>query len=232
MPKHLHLFAVALCLLAIPSGLRAGVPSGATASDPMRIAILVDNSQATSDYLPQIRRALQDLVKTLPQGHELMLVTTGGPMNIRVKPTNDYLEIQEAAGEIFVARGGGNTLIGSVQEIYERYFRTVEKRWPVIIILSTDGPDLSQRVTNKTVNELLQGLKQKDVRVNATMLTSSADSLVRSVTLAMIEQTGGFYESATIATALPGRMKALAGRIGKQYKDLQIAAAEASKTQR
>jgi hypothetical protein len=187
----------------------------------MRIAILVDNSQPTSDNLPQIRRALQDMVKAFPPGHELMLVTTGGPMNIRVQPTTDYLEIQEAAGEIFVARGGGNTLIGSVQEIFDRYFRTLEKRWPVMIIVSTDGPDLSQRVTTKTVNELLQGLKQKDVRVNATMLTSSGDSLVRSVTLAMIEQTGGFYESATIATALPGRTKSLAAKITKQYSDLK-----------
>jgi hypothetical protein len=208
----------------VPAGVMAQNPNGATPTDPMRIAIVVDNSQTTSDNLPQIRRALQDLVNALPPGHELMLVTTGGQMNIRVQPTRDYLEIQEAAGEIFVARGGGNALIGSVQEIYDRYFRAVEKRWPVIIIVSTDGPDLSQRVTTKTVNELLMGLKQKDVRVNATMLTSSGVSLVRSVTLAMIEQTGGFYESATVATALPGRTKALAGKISKQYKDLQAAA--------
>lgn len=224
MPHRLFAFVLAASLSMAATPASAQAPSGATPSDPMRIAILADNSQPTTDYLPQIRRALQDLVKTLPPGHELMLVTTGGPMNIRVKPTMDYLEIQEAAGEIFVARGGGNTLIGSVQEIYDRYFRTVEKRWPVIIIMSTDGPDLSQRVTTKTVNELLQGLKLKDGRVNATMLTSSGTSLVRSVTLTMIEQTGGFYESATIATALPGRMRSLGTRIGKQYKDLQAAA--------
>ena len=225
MPKHLPALALALYAL-LPARVSAQAPAGAKPSDPMRIAIVVDNSQSTSDYLPQIRRAVQDLIKALPEGHEMMLVTTGGQMNIRVKPTNDYTEIQEAAGEIFVARGGGNALIGSVQEIYDRYFRTLEKRWPVIIILSTDGPDLSQRVTTKTVNELLRGLKQKDVRVNATMLTSSADSLVRSVTLAMIEQTGGFYESATIATALPARTKSLAAKIGRQYKDLQTAKAK------
>jgi hypothetical protein len=228
MPKHFPSLALALCLAASTeaSAQRPQSANGATATDPMRIAILVDNSEPTNDYMPQIRRALQDMVKALPPGHELMLVTTGGPMNIRVKPTMDYLEIQEAAGEIFVARGGGNTLIGSVQEIYERYFRTIEKRWPVMIIVTADGPDLSQRVTTKTVNELLLGLKQKDVRVNATMLTSSGSSLVRSVTLAMIEQTGGFYESATAATALPSRTKSLAARIGKQYKDLQTAAAK------
>jgi hypothetical protein len=37
----------------------------------------------------------------------------------------------------------------------------------------------------------------------------------------MIEQTGGFYEGATISTALPARMKSLGQKISKQYKDLQ-----------
>ncbi|MCM3880063.1 MAG: VWA domain-containing protein [Vicinamibacterales bacterium] len=219
MPKHLLLAALALCL-AVPHGAVAQGPNGAKPADPMRIAIIVDNSQPTTDHLPQIRCALQELLKALPPGHELMLVTSGGQMNIRVQPTKDYLEILEAAGEISVARGGGNALIGSVQEVYDRFFRTLERRWPVIII-STDGADFSQRVTTKSVNELLQALKQKDVRVNAMLLTSTGDGLVRSVTLAMIEQTGGFYESATIATALPGRTKALAGKITKQYTDLQ-----------
>jgi hypothetical protein len=220
MPKHLLLTALALCL-AVPYWAVAQAPNGVRPADPMRIAIIVDNSQPTSDLLPQIRRALQELLKALPPGHELMLVTTGGQMNIRVQPTKDYLEILEATGEIFVSRGGGNALIGSVQEVYDRFFRTLERRWPVIIIISTDGADFSQRVTTKSVNELLQALKRKDVRVNATLLTSTGDGLVRSVTLAMIEQTGGFYESATIATALPSRTKALAGKIAKQYTDLQ-----------
>lgn len=146
-----------------------------------------------------------------------MLVTTGGQMNIRVQPTSD---LQEAVGEIFFSRGGGNALLGSVQEIYDRYFRTVEKRWPVFVILSTDGPDSSQRVTEKTFNQLLQGLASRHVTVNAALLTSTGTSLVRSLTLTMIEQTGGAYESATVATALPNKMKSLATRIGQNYRTL------------
>jgi hypothetical protein len=36
----------------------------------------------------------------------------------------------------------------------------------------------------------------------------------------MIKRTGGAYESATIATALPARMKVMAGRIAQQYKQV------------
>ena len=36
----------------------------------------------------------------------------------------------------------------------------------------------------------------------------------------MIKRTGGAYESATIPTAIPGRLKVMAGRIAEQYKQV------------
>jgi hypothetical protein len=82
--------------LAVPVAAQEGAQPG----DPMRIAILVDNSQTPLEPLPQIRRGLQQFVNALPPNHELMLVTTGGQMNVRVQPTRDYLRSREAIGEI------------------------------------------------------------------------------------------------------------------------------------
>ena len=56
----------------------AAAQEGAEPGDPMRIVIMVDNSQTPLDPLPQIRRGLQQFVDALPPNHELMLVTTGG----------------------------------------------------------------------------------------------------------------------------------------------------------
>jgi hypothetical protein len=210
-----HLVLVALVAASAAPDL-AG-QEGAQAGDPMRIVILVDNSQTPLEPLPQIRRGLQQFVNALPPNHELMLVTTGGTMNIRVQPTRDYLEVYQAIGEINFMRSTGNALIGSIQEIYDRYLRTVERRFPMILIVSTDGADFSQRVTDKSVNEMLQGLTKTGVLVNAVLLTSTGTSLIRNITLEMIKRTGGAYESATIATALPARMKVMAGRIAEQY---------------
>lgn len=186
----------------------------------MRIAIVVDNSQTFADDAFQIRRAVQQFVSALPQNHELMLVTTGGQMNIRVQPTRDYLEIMEAVGEITRMRTGGNAMTGSIEEIYNRYMRTAEGRYPVFAILSGDGNDTSQRITDKSVNELLRGLTKTGVLVNAVLLTSSGVGLVRSIVLEMVKRTGGSSESVIIATALPARMKALGGRIAQHYKEM------------
>ena len=206
--------------IALAAPAYAAAQEGAQPGDPMRIAIIVDNGQTPLEPLPQIRRGLQQFVNALPPNHELMLVTTGGQMNVRVQPTRDYLEIQEAVGEINYMRSAGNALIGSVQEVYDRYLRTVERRFPMIVIVSTDGQDMSQRVTDKSVNEMLQGLKKTGVLVNAVLLTSTGTSLIRNVTLEMIKRTGGVYESATIATALPARLKVMADKITQQYKQV------------
>ena len=210
--------AVVAFVCAAPAG--AGAQEGGQPGDPMRIAIIVDNSQTFIDDTPQIRRALQQFVNALPPHHELMLVTTGGQMNIRVQPTRDYLEILEAIREITRMRQGGNAMVGTVEEIYGRYLRTAERRYPMIVILSGDGNDTSQRITDKGVNELLSGLTKTGVIVNGVLLTSSGMSLVRSIVMEMIKRTGGALESVIVATALAGRMKVMAGRVAQQYKQV------------
>ena len=232
-----HSFSMRLLLFA--GGLAFFVPlqtslvttqGGAEPGDPMRIALLVDNSQAPGDErrfidpMPFVRRGLQQFLNALPPNHELMLVTTGGQMNIRVEPTRDYLAVMQSANAIQVMRSSGNALIDSVEEIYERYLRGVERRYPMLVIVATDGPDMSQRITNVRVNALLQQLTKSRVRVNAVLLsptgyTGAGSDLVRSFTLEMIKRTEGAFEPATGVTA-PAKLKTLAGRIAQQYKQL------------
>lgn len=198
----------------------AGAQPAAEPGDPLRIAIVVDNSHTLLDHTPQMRRGLQQFVNALPPNHELMLVTTGGQMNIRVHPTRDYLEILEAISEINRQREGGNAMIGAVQEIYDRFMRTVERRYPMFVILTGDGNDTSSGITNRSVNAMLNGLTKTGVIVNAVMLSSSGVGLVRNFVLEMIERTGGSQESVLSATALPARLKIIAGRVAGQYKKL------------
>ncbi len=174
------------------------------------------------DPLPFIRRGLKEFLNALPPNHELMLVTTGAQMNIRVEPTRDYLTVMQSALSIQVMRNSGNALISSVEEVYARYLRGVERRFPVLVIVATDGRDMSPRVTNQSANALLRQLTDSGVRVNAVMLspsayTADAGSLVAAFTLEMTKRTGGAFEPASAVTA-PAKLKTLAGRIAQQYK--------------
>ena len=150
----------------------ADAQGGAEPGDPMRIVVLVDNSQIPMvDPLPFIRRGLKEFLNALPPNHELMLVTSGAQMNIRVEPTRDYLTVMESALSIQVMRNSGNALISSVEEVYARYLRGVERRFPMLVIVATDGRDMSPRVTNQNANALLRQLTDSGVRVNAVMLS-------------------------------------------------------------
>ena len=219
----LPLVTFGLCLLILLRTAPVAVQGGAEPGDPMRIVVLVDNSQIPMvDPLPFIRRGLKDFLNALPPNHELMLVTTGAQMNIRVEPTRDYLTVMESALSIQVMRNSGNALISSVEEVYARYLRGVERRFPVLVIVATDGRDMSARVTTQSANALLRQLTDSGVRVNAVILspsayTADAGSLVAAFTLEMTKRTGGAFEPASAVTA-PAKLKTLAGRIAQQYK--------------
>jgi len=58
MPSLPFAFATALCLSLCAS---AAAQEGAQPGDPMRIVIMVDNSQTPLEPLPQIRRGLQQM---------------------------------------------------------------------------------------------------------------------------------------------------------------------------
>ena len=103
--------AAALGLFIVLHTTPVAVQGGAEPGDPMRIVILVDNSQVQFiDPLPFVRRGLQQFLNALTPNHELMLVTTGSQMNIRVEPTRDYLDVLQSANAIQVMRSSGNAM--------------------------------------------------------------------------------------------------------------------------
>ena len=113
-------------------------------------------SWITARYLSSTRCHLsgagfKEFLNALPPNHELMLVTTGAQMNIRVEPTRDYLTVMESALSIQVMRNSGNALISSVEEVYARYLRSVERRFPVLVIVATEGPGHESRVSRTKV---------------------------------------------------------------------------------
>jgi hypothetical protein len=198
---------------------------GAEPGDPFRIAILVDNSHQLSDPLVYIRRGLKDFLNTLPPNHELMLVTTGGAISIRDEPTRDYLKIMDSSNVIPVMRSGGNALFETVEQVYERYLRNVERRYPMLVVIATDGPDLSPRITNERANALLNGLQKSGVIVNAVLLNpfgwtgSPGSREIRTLTLEMTKRTGGALVQGS-GPSVGSRLKNLAGSIAQQYNKL------------
>ena len=96
-------FALAGCLLGALAA--AQVPG-----KPMRIVLLVDSSNYVATQLTQFRAALHEFLETLPGEPEIVFLSSGGRMRIRVPPTTDRKKLAEAVS-IFAPDGGANAFV-------------------------------------------------------------------------------------------------------------------------
>ena len=73
----------------VENGTKREVTRAALGKAPMRIVLLVDSSSAMSPMLNHFRAGLNTFFDTLPPEHEVVFITTGGQIRIRVQPTTD-----------------------------------------------------------------------------------------------------------------------------------------------
>src|ERR1700722_12236617 len=89
------------------------------ATEPMQIAVLVDNSQASRDYIRDIRAGLEVFVNEMTGGpkNELSIIALAERPTILSDPSADREKIMKGVGRIFEQRGSGNYLLDGVIEV-------------------------------------------------------------------------------------------------------------------
>src|SRR3954467_10993677 len=105
--------------------------------DQMRIVLLVDSSSAVAPILTPLRAALNSFLDALPGEPEVVMISTGGQLKIRVGPTSDRLKLHAAANG-FASDGGGNAFLETMIEADERFLKSRPDRQSVIVMLTTD----------------------------------------------------------------------------------------------
>jgi len=213
----------------IEGGIARKVVAATYGGLPLRILFLVDTSDAVSRIPNQLRAAMQAFIDGVPAEDEIALVTMGRQLRIRVQPTVDRKKLNDAARTIF-ADGGGTVLLDSLLEGYERVLQRAETRAPMIVFLTTDGPETSTSVREEEFNKFVAVLVGRGAVVHAVMLentgavsaaTSSASSGTQSVVaLNLTGNTGGRLEAVAAATALPDKLKATAQLIADRRRKM------------
>jgi VWFA-related protein len=208
------------------NGVKRDVVRARLATSPMRVAVLVDTSDAANSTLNPVRAALGQFFDTLPPEHEAMLVSTGRQMRVRVQPTTDRKKLKDAAGSLFMD-GGGTVLMDGVLEADERFMKKAEDRWPVFVILTTDGSEASAGARENEFNKWLQTLAQRGLIVHAIVMkfaAAAAQNAGRTTTgipeilaMNMTQNSGGRYDFVNTANSLPDKMMALAAALGEDY---------------
>ena len=187
------------------------------ASGPMRIALIVDSSSAIASLLNNLRAGLTTFLNELPGEHEIAFISTGGQIRIRQAPTADRQKLKTAVG-LLASDGGANSLIETMMETERRFLNGAPGQWPILVMVTTDNAATRWEPNFDRFNRFVSDFVSRGGTAHAIVLHGRAGGVTTEFVMNVVENTGGYYESMTIANVLPDKMKMLAAHIDANYK--------------
>lgn len=187
---------------------------------PMKVALLVDNSDAAQQSLNSMRDGLAAFLDTLPAEHEVGLFTIAGQVRRRVDFTTDREELKEHATGLFVDRNSGVVYLDGLVETWERRFED-EDLWPVFVSLVYDGAEASRSVQDDEFNEFARDLVGRGATVHAVLVSTRGGAIQTTISTFLTQNTGGIYRALAAPTALPETFTELAETMGAQYETVK-----------
>jgi len=194
------------------------------AADPMQIAVLVDNSTAARDNISHMRQALPTFVATLTDGpagqkNEVSIIAIGERPTVLADYTTNRAALQKGIDRIWSLRDTGAYLLDGIPEVCQG-FKKREATRPVIVALTAEGPELSNRVRD----QVIEPLKATGASFNAIVIgrpSSSLSSEARERGFVLDEGprvTGGARMDILAIEGLAQKLKQLADQLTHQYK--------------
>ena len=200
-------------------GVEREVLRAVRADEPLQIAVLVDTSQAAGRSMSDVRKALKGFVQEMSGRHELALVGFGERPTVLTEYTRDPERLEAGIGRLFARRGSGAYALDAIVEA-SRGLRTREGARRVIVLITTEGPEFSNRYHEQVLDEL-----RPSATLHSFVLTrrgpSAPDDARRQRELTLAEgsvTTGGRREHLLSSMALADRLHDLAVELEHQYR--------------
>ena len=189
----------------------------ALADDPMRIVLLVDNGDATQQIITQIREGLHTFIDALQPEHEVVLITTGRQFRVREKETTDHAKLHKDVDQIFPDKGSATVLLDSLRESWDRFLKKADDRWPVYVIVTTDGTEGSNATQQQQYDKFMDELRGARASAHAAVMQTRGGSLASQVSLNITQNMGGAYLPLAASTGLPNALTTIAKRLSDDY---------------
>lgn len=189
------------------------------ATDPMQVAILVDNSSSSSAHITNMRDGLKRLLEALPSGHEFSLVTYADRPTLVASLTTDKAEVLKGIDRLFTQSSSGAYFIDAVDETARGFIKNDSPR-PVIIALALEGTEFS----NGGYQSVLERLRDSGAQLHVLQLVEgradrTQEERDRSVLIDRgTRESGGRRDSLLTSMSFPGALEALAAELNGQFK--------------
>src|SRR4029079_4867799 len=112
-------------------------------TDPLQIALLVDNSEAIRNRVSDVRRAVRSFITHVRDGVPIALITLGERPTISVDYTTDRAKLLAGADRIFSLPSAGSYLLDAIAEASQGLMKRELRRSEIVAMVGT--ADLSYR---------------------------------------------------------------------------------------
>jgi VWFA-related protein len=191
------------------------------ATDPVDLVVLIDNSQAATPYINDLRRALGAFVTRTSNAHDTVaLVALADRPTILADYTSNLTALQKGVDRIFAQQGAGMRLLDAIEEAAAGLQKREAAR-RVIVSITTDGAEFS----NPNHQRVLEALRGSNAAYFAFVITRGATDLTsdeaRSRGIVLDEgtrTTGGHLEHLLSSMGLRPALDGLATELEHQYQ--------------
>jgi len=199
-------------------GVAREVLKAVPATDPLQIALVVDDSQAATRSIQPLREGLTDFIHKMQGKAEIALITVGERPTSLAQYTTDTAILEKALGRVFARPGAGAYLSEGIFEVSQGLLKRNAAR-PVIVAITFPGVEYSNLQYEQVLDPLVASGATLHVLEVGIAPPSTTDEM-RNRNLLIAEgtaQTGGRRDQLLADTAIPGRMRQLADELLSQY---------------
>ena len=197
------------------------VLSVTAAVEPMQIAVMVDNSTASHPFIRDIRTGLEGFVTDMTNGtmHQMSIVALAERPTILAGVTSDRAKLLKGVTRIFDQSNSANYLLDGIIEVCQGFTKREAQR-PVIVVVTTEGPEYSSRY----YEDVFDSLRKTGTAFHVLVLGRPNEALSdegrnRATVLGEGPRiSGGSYERLLAGSALPGALSRLAVQLTHQYR--------------
>jgi VWFA-related protein len=200
-------------------GVRREVLRISRATEPIDVALLVDNSAAAEDSINHMREALRRFVAKMAPGNQIAIVALADRPTILVDYTSDPKRLEAAIGRLFPMSTSGMTLLDAIIEISRGLARRETPRAVVVPVIN-DGVEF----TNRYYRDVVEALRMASASLHAVTVGSFAalgDQAERERAYVLDQgtrDTGGQRVTLLSPMGLNTALDKLARELSSQYK--------------
>ena len=190
---------------------------------PIKLTVLVDNSDAAADSYVYLRDGLRAFFRRLPPNQMASLLTMARQPRWVVRPTTDIAELIQGVDEVAPDRGSGLRLLDALIEATKRVDDDEERHRPVIVIFTALGIEHSN-INRNRYRDFLRDVQRTGITIHSLQLTQprerGAVALQSQITQDMRTLTGGYYQTTVVASGIDERFVEIADVIGIRNREL------------